>query len=140
MNSLIRWDPFKDLDRFFADIYENFFPALLPTVKISSNPVDIYEKDNKLFVDIALPGLSKEDIKIKIKDNYLIVKAGKEEKEEEKKKNYYYRKEIKTGVERVIALPYKVNEKEAKAEFNNGILRISFPQENIKEETEIKID
>lgn len=137
MGDLIKWDPFRDLEKFFS---EDFMPALFPTIRFSAIPVDIYEKDNQLFVEVGLPGLKKEDIKIKIKDDYLIINVAKEEKEEEKKENYY-RKEIRRGkFERLIRLPYEVNEKEAKAEFNNGILKISFPLEKKEEEREIKID
>ena len=138
MSDLIKWDPFKDLENFLSEDF--MMPALFPTIKLSSIPVDIYEKDNKLFIEVGLPGLSKNDIKLIFKDNYLIIRGIKEEKKEEKEENYY-RKEIRRGkFERIVRLPYEVNEKEAKAEFNNGILKISFPLAKGEEEREIKID
>lgn len=136
MVSLIKWDPFKDFEKFFSD---DFFPALLPTVRVPSIPVDIYEKDGKLFVEVGLPGLNKEDIKVRIKDDSLIIEGTKEEKEEEKNKNYY-RKEIRrSAFKRLIKLPYEIDEKEAKAEFKNGILIISFPKKESEDGKEIKI-
>ncbi|MCS7183988.1 MAG: Hsp20/alpha crystallin family protein [Patescibacteria group bacterium] len=136
MTNIIRWDPFKEIERFFSD---DFFPALLPTVRLPEIPVDIYEKDNKLYVEVGLPGLSKDDVKIRIKDDLLTIEGTKEEKKEEKDENYY-RREIKRGsFKRVIRLPYQINEKEAKAEFSNGILKISFPKAEENEGKEIKI-
>ncbi|GIW66864.1 MAG: heat-shock protein Hsp20 [Candidatus Parcubacteria bacterium] len=139
MANLSRWDPFRELERFFAD---DFFPALLPTIKVPSIPVDIYEKDNKLYVEVGLPGLSKDDVKIKLNKDLLTIEGTKEEKKEEKKENYY-RKEIRRGVfKRTIKLPYEVESKDAKAEFNNGILIVSFPIPKTEdgEGNEIKIN
>jgi len=138
MVRLIKWDPFKEIERFFSD--DDFFPALLPTIKVPNIPVDIYEKDNHLIVEVGLPGLNKDNVKVKINRDVLTVEGTQEEKKEEEKENYY-RREIKRGYfKRAIRLPYEVNEEKAKAEFNNGILKISFPKEIKEEGKEIKID
>ncbi|GIW65673.1 MAG: Hsp20/alpha crystallin family protein [Candidatus Parcubacteria bacterium] len=140
MNRLIKWDPFEEIKKFFSE--EDFLPTLLPAVRMPTIPIDIYEKNNKLYVEVGLPGLSKDDIKVRVDKDLLTIEVNKEEKKEEKEENYY-RKEIRRGsFKRVIRLPYEVDYKEAKAEFHNGILLISFslPKPETKEDNEIKIE
>ncbi|MEM5782556.1 MAG: Hsp20/alpha crystallin family protein, partial [Candidatus Aenigmatarchaeota archaeon] len=103
---IIKWDPFKDIEKFFT---EEFFPALVPAFSLQHIPVDIYETDKELIVEVGIPGAKSEDIKVRVEEDKLIVEGKKEEKKEVKEKNYY-RKEMKKGeFKRVITLPYEVN-------------------------------
>jgi HSP20 family protein len=135
---IIKWDPFKDIERFFS---EEFFPALVPTVSLQHLPVDIYETDKELVVEVGIPGLKNEDIKVRVEENRLIVEGGKKEEKEVKEKNYY-RKEIRKGeFRRVIALPYEVDPDKGKAKMEDGVLKITFPKPVEKKEgKEIKIE
>jgi HSP20 family protein len=135
---IIRWDPFKDIERFFS---EEFFPALVPTFSLQHFPVDIYETDKELVVEIGIPGLKSEDIKLRVEEDKLIVEGKKSEEKEVKEKNYY-RKEIRKGeFRRVIALPYEVDPENAKAKMEDGVLRVVFPKPVEKKEgKEIKIE
>lgn len=135
--AIIKWDPFREIERIFS---EDFFPALFPTFKISDLPVDIYETDKELVVEVGIPGFKSEDVKVKVEDNYLTIEGKKEEKKEEKEGSYF-RKEIRRGsFKKVISLPYSVNPDEAKAKIENGILRIVFPKQEVEKGKEIKIE
>lgn len=137
--AIIKWDPFREIERFFS---EDFFPALLPTFKISDIPVDMYETDNELVVEVGLPGFRQDEIKINVEEDHLMVTGKKEEKEEVKEENYY-RKELRRGsFRKVIPLPYKVDSERGKAKFQDGVLKITFPkpQEEKKGGKEIKIE
>ncbi|MDQ7055352.1 MAG: Hsp20/alpha crystallin family protein [Persephonella sp.] len=103
------------------------------------NPrVDIYEKDNKLIIEAEIPGAKKEDVEVKIKDNAVVIR-GEVKKEEEEKEKTYYRSERFYGVfERVIPLPVEVKTEEAKATFENGILKVEIPK--AVEEKEVKVE
>ncbi|MGC8981348.1 MAG: Hsp20/alpha crystallin family protein [Minisyncoccia bacterium] len=135
---IIKWDPFKDLERFFS---EEFFPALVPTFSLQHLPVDIYETDKELIVEVGVPGMKKDDIKIRIEEDRLIVEGKKSEEKEVKEKNYY-RKEIRKGeFRRVIALPYEVDPEKGKAKLEDGVLKVVFPKPEIKKEgKEVKIE
>jgi len=136
--AIIRWDPFREIEKFFS---EEFFPALVPTFKISDIPVDIYETDKELVVEVGLPGFKPEDVKLRVEEDQLILEGKKEEKKEVKEENYY-RKEIKKGAfKKIITLPYVVDPEKAKAKMEEGILKVIFPKE--EKETkgkEIKIE
>ncbi len=137
--AIIRWDPFREIEKFFS---EEFFPALVPTFKFSDIPVDMYETDKELVVEVGVPGFKSEDIKIRVDEDQLIIEAKKEERKEEKEGNYY-RKEIRRGsFKKIISLPYVVNPDKAKAKLEEGILKVTFPKPVEKEERgkEIKVE
>lgn len=130
--AIIRWDPFRELEKFFEESF------LVPTLSISTTsiPVDIYETDKELVVEVGVPGFSKNDIKVRVENDRVIVE-GKKETKEEAKEERYYRKEIrKEKFSRVIYLPYEVDPDEAKAEMKDGVLKVVFPKS--KEETKGK--
>jgi HSP20 family protein len=130
-----RWEPFREfIEKFFEEDFDFTISPRLAT--------DVYETDKDLVVEMQVPGFKKEDIKISFQDDYLKVEGKAEEEKEEKEKNYW-RKEIRRGsFVRVIPLPKKVDPRKAKANFKDGVLRISLPKiEEIKEAgEEIKIE
>jgi HSP20 family protein len=112
------------MSRDFDDLFD-----ILPVRKDNRMKCDIYEKDNKYFIEMEVPGFNKEDIDISLKEGYLTVKAEKkmsnEEKDEDKK---YLRKErnyIKT--ERSFNLG-NIDEENIDASFENGVLKIEIPK------------
>jgi HSP20 family protein len=130
-----RWEPFREfIERFFEEDFDFSISPRLAT--------DVYETDKDLVVEMQVPGFKKEDIKVSFQDDYLKVEGKAEEEKEEKEKNYW-RKEIRRGsFVRVIPLPKKVDPRKAKANFKDGVLKISLPKiEEIKETgEEIKIE
>lgn len=136
MNIIRRWEPFREfIEKFFE---EDFFP-LYPFKKFST---DVYETEKDIVIEMELPGFKKEDIKISFQGGYLKVEGAAKETEEKKERNYW-RKEIRQGsFVRVIPIPKEVDSKKAKANFQDGVLKISLPKIEKEKEfgQEIKID
>jgi HSP20 family protein len=89
-----------------------------------------------------LPGLTKKDIKINVKDNMLHI-TGERSVEQKDNSDDYYRIERRRGsFNRRFSLPDSVNENEIKAKFKDGVLAVTLPKlEEVKEpEIEIKVD
>ncbi|MGB9802273.1 Hsp20/alpha crystallin family protein [Desulfofundulus sp.] len=91
---------------------------------------DIYEKDGKLYYEIELPGLKKEDLKARIEDNRLIVK-GEIKKDVTIDDDNYLRMERRYGrFQKSFLLPEQVGEitdKDLEARFEDGVLKIALP-------------
>ena len=133
--AIIKWDPFKDLNSFFDEEIVPFVPA----VRVSEMPIDVYEKNGKVFVEMPLAGYKPDEVNVEAEGNYLKI-SGKTEKKEEGKGKNYYRKEVKSGsFERVVNLPDNVKVEKGNAEFEDGLLRIVFPVETKKKEKIKKI-
>lgn len=119
--SLIKWEPFKDIDAVFDS-----FPSFMRTG--SDLAVDLSEKDDNIIAEMHLPGIDPDKIEISVENDYLCI-AGTREETKENVKNQYYSKEIRRGTfERIVHLPSKVKEDEVSAQFKNGELIITLPK------------
>ena len=95
---------------------------------------DIYEKDNKYILEIDIPGIKKENIKINYENGYLTITA--EKNVLSSSPNTYVRRERFYGeIKRSFYIGIK-NETDLKAKYTDGILIITFPKADIpKKET-----
>ncbi len=134
--SLIKWSPlspffdqqpFEAMEKFFADMHGGSLPVaqggngLIP-------PVDMYETDEAVVVEMSMPGIDASKLDISIENGILSVKGTNERKTEVDEKNYY-RKEVRYGsVYRQIALPSKVLANKTEAVYEKGILKLSIPK------------
>jgi HSP20 family protein len=84
-------------------------------------------RDGKLVVSAELPGLDDEDITVAIQDNAIVIQ-GEREFEQEEDEGGIHRTELRYGrFYRAIPLPEGAKTEQARAEFNNGVLKISVP-------------
>jgi HSP20 family protein len=88
--------------------------------------VNLKETDDKLEVELAAPGMKKEDFKVEIDNNVLMISSEKkEEKEESRKKGNYVRKEFNyQSFYRSFYLPEYIDENKVEASYKDGILHI----------------
>ena len=114
IEDLFSRDIFDWTDKNFSSIGSN-----LPSVNLK-------ETDNKLQVELAAPGMKKEDFKVEIDNNMLLISSEKqEEKEESRKKDNYIRKEFNyQSFFRSFALPEYIDENKIQANYKDGILHV----------------
>lgn len=122
----------KQLTRLGKDI-QDFVERIVPLEDKGHDfrpACDIIESEETFVIKLDLPGLSKKEINIALKEHVLTVKgerAGKLEQDEE-----YRRQERSTGVfSRSFALPENVNTAETDARFSNGVLSIMMPKTDV---------
>ena len=116
---------------------DDAFVNLFGSRKIASPAVNIVEIENGFRVEIAAPGLAKEDFKVDVnKDNQLLISAEKkiEEAENGEKKERYLRKDFEQlQFRQALALPEDVDKDAIIASYENGVLSIEIPK-RVKEE------
>jgi len=89
--------------------------------------VDVREQDGNLIVNAELPGLDKDDVKVELNDEGLVIR-GERKREWEEEKGGIHRSERSYGsFYRLIPLPEHVKADQAKAEFRNGVLEVRVP-------------
>lgn len=135
--AITKYDPFKEIEKFFEDDFFGFFPAVR---RHFAPPMDIYQTESDLVVELQVPKEVADKVDVSIEDGVLTVKGGEEKEEEEKGKNYY-RKEIRKGsFSRSVALPADVKEEGAKAAYENGVLKITLPKTEVKKPKKIEVE
>lgn len=109
---------FLSSDDFFNnDFFEE--DSLMPAMNVK-------EHDSDFEIEFAAPGFSKKDFEVSIDDNILKVCGNKKEEKEEKEEDYTRREFSYNSFKRSLSLPKSVNtEKEVKAIYENGILRLN---------------
>ena len=114
----------------------DFYGDLLSSRNNHQFNCDIYEKDDKYYVVVDLPGFKKEDIKLSLKNGYLEINVSRKEEENDKK---YLRKERKLyNVSRSFYLG-RVDDETVTASYNDGVLEIIVSKEKeMKKNIEIK--
>ena len=102
-----------------------FFDDLLSDMSVEGKmKCDIYEKDNKYFIEMDVPGYKKEDIKIEVDKGNIVIRAEKENNEEEDKKYLHRERKVYGKIERSFHLD-DMDEDSIKASFKDGILKIA---------------
>jgi HSP20 family protein len=102
--------------------------------------VDIEDKGNSFSVKVDIPAVDKKDIKLKVTDNTITIRAEKTEEREKEGSDYYAKERSSVGFYRVIELPEEVKGNTAKAKYNNGTLNIEVEKAKKEEGSEVKID
>jgi HSP20 family protein len=147
--ALMRWSPEREIDRFRREIERMFdeffseerFPALFRTERVITFPaLDVYDEGDKIVVKAELPGLTKDDVEIIVRDRELIIKGEKKKEEEIKEENYYYSERSFGKFSRTIRLPTDIKLDEVKAKFRNGVLEIELPKVEEARPKEIKVE
>lgn len=111
------------LDQFFVPDYSANKPA-----------VNVIESENGYRIELAVPGLKKEDFKIGVDGDKLTISAEKKNESEEKgdKGEKYSRKEFSyQSFQRAFTLPETVDAEKISAAYEAGILNISVPKKEL---------
>ena len=141
--TLIKFEPFRDLDLMNTNIRRFFddFPTAAQEFSTTYHPkIDIYEDDKKIYFEAEVPGISKKDLNISVRDNILTV-TGEKKKEsaegrEQKGKNFFRSERTYGSFTRSFTLPDEVNTGKIEAKFNDGILKIEIEKATPKKPEE----
>lgn len=110
----------------FDDFDRDFFSG---SMTANSCRTDIRDEGEKYVMEAELPGFSKDDIKIDINDDYLVISAEKSSEKEDKDDNgKYIRRERTTGSYKRSFGISDVKSDEISAEYKDGILTIDLPK------------
>ena len=119
--------------KWLPEIFNDFFANdRMNRTSATAPAINVIENDNDYKVEVAAPGMTKEDFNLKVTDdNYLVLTMEKknETKDEDNKKRKYLRREFSyRKFEQSLALPEDVNKDEIKASVNDGVLTIDIPK------------
>jgi HSP20 family protein len=125
----------------FPSLIEDFFNHELPNswnrnwASSSMPAVNIVEGNDEYRIEVAAPGLNKEDFKINLENDSLTVSANKEVQSEEKDEKYTRKEFSYTSFSRSFYLPESIINDKIEASHKDGILTIHIPK---KEEAKVK--
>lgn len=123
-------------DRFFENDFMDWSNRNFSSTNTTLPSVNIKESSEDFEVEVAAPGLSKDDFKIELNHNQLTVSSEKKVENETKKGQQFNKREFSyQSFSRTFTLPNIVDSDKITARYDNGILHIAMPK---KEEAKPK--
>jgi HSP20 family protein len=126
-------NPFE-LMRRVSDEMNSMLTAILPfgSVRTPSRSaeqvwapqIEVFERDGKLVVRADLPGMNKDDVRVEVRDNTLIIEGERREERQEDREGYFLTERVYGSFFRAIPLPDGVNPDKARATFRDGVLEL----------------
>jgi len=128
----------------FPSIFDDFFSReLLDWGNVDFSPmsttvpsVNVKETVDNYEVEMAAPGMSKDDFKVELDGNLLSISSSKEQEDEKTEKGYFRKEFSYQSFRRSFNFPKEVvDEDKIEAKYENGLLRLTIPK---KEESKKK--
>ena len=133
--AVVKWDPFRDLlsiqDR-MNRLFEQTLSRSRSEEGIAASTwtpaVDIYETPETIVLKAELPGLSREDIEIQIRDNALTLKGERRFAKDVQQENYLRIERAYGAFQRSFTLPATIQQDKIRAVFRDGVLELTLPK------------
>jgi len=122
----------------FKNLIENFFESEFPTFGTTFSrfigstipSANIKETEENFQIELGIPGIKKEDIKIDLEDDVLTISSEQKEEKTEEKDNYTRREFNYSSFSRSFQLPEIVDTEKISASYKDGILNIVIPKKD----------
>ncbi len=154
--TLSRWRPFRDIELWepiremesLQQEMNRLFDRLMHPVDGASQmmafrpSMEMEETAEEICLKLEVPGLEAKDIDIQVAEDAVTISGDRQEETKTEEKGMM-RSEFRYGrFERVIPLPTRVQNDQAKAEYQNGILRLTLPkaEEDKKKVVKVSLD
>jgi HSP20 family protein len=127
----------KDMNRMLTNFWGN--DADLGSVQGWYPAVDVAETKDEFQVKVEVPGMNKDDLKIKLQENVLTVQGEKKQETETKEQNYHRMERSYGSFCRSFRLPSLVKADKIDANYKDGVLSIKLPKAEEAKTKEIEI-
>lgn len=135
--------PFEVLRR-FTDEMNQVFGGLLPFGRgfgtlartgeeIWSPQIEVLERNGKLLVRADLPGMKKDDVRVELRDNALILEGERREERKEDREGYFLTERSYGSFYRAIPLPEGTTGENVRASFHDGVLEVTMDAPRTRE-------
>jgi HSP20 family protein len=144
---ITRFNPFQDLRdlnkqfQYLSGTFPKIGDAADSSISGFTPSMNTREGEFAYHIDVDLPGVKKEDIKVDVEDNMLKISGERSFKKEVKEEDYYKVETSFGKFQRNFTLPDNVDAENIKASTDNGVLEIVLPKiaEKKKETKKIEV-
>ncbi len=133
--AIMRWRPWGDLvsvedemNQLFGDFLGRVPARRAEPAQRWCPAVDIYENEDSLHIDVEIPGMKKEEIRVSLENNVLSLRGEKKQQKEVKEVNYYRWERRHDSFSRAFELPMPVQSDKINASYKNGVLSVVLPK------------
>ncbi|MFO7768993.1 MAG: Hsp20/alpha crystallin family protein [bacterium] len=145
--TLVRWQPERDLpwnaqrdiSRLFDDMWNR--PTRGRRQEGAWYPeVDIEERSDAFVVEMDVPGMDREELKVTMENNTLVIRGERKQERTGEKQDYHVAERQYGTFQRAFSLPQSVDSSKIRATYRDGVLGITLPKSEEAKLREIDID
>ena len=147
--SVVRWEPFGEIDSLFNRLMPNMFNRLALRA-VGSNgdnlqwapSADISETDKEYLIRAELPAVKKEDVKVTVDDGTITIEGDRKQQKEDKNEKMHRVESFYGHFARSFSLPESVDENAIRCESKDGALTVHIPKAQAQKHQpkQIKVD
>jgi HSP20 family protein len=132
--TLVKWEPFRDLmamqDRMTRLIDETLSRIWKEDMAqgVWSPPVDILERGDEVVLKADLPGVTQNEIDIRVEEGTLTIQGERKFVKESSEENYVQIERPYGTFRRTFSIPRTIDQESIKASYKDGVLRIILPR------------
>jgi len=128
--------PINTFDQLFDNFFDNKFSEIVTKGNFLSQPnVNIKETEDAFELELAAPGLKREDFKVDVQNDHLTIKVEREQENEEQAEDYKRREFNFTSFQRSFHLDKTINVENISAAYTDGILSVNLPKQEEAKKT-----
>jgi HSP20 family protein len=140
--SLIRWDPFVEVDTLFDRLSGGHLPRW-PYLALQGNggkkpqwapSADISETDKEYMIRAELPAVKKEDVQVTLDDGVITIKGERKQSKDDKNEKFHRVESFYGSFERSFSLPDNVNPDAIRCESKDGVLSVHIPKSEVSKQ------
>ncbi|MBC8142344.1 MAG: Hsp20/alpha crystallin family protein [Armatimonadetes bacterium] len=147
--SIVRYDPFRELDRLQSEINRMFEGVNAPTGERSagsgaatprwSPSVDVLETQTEIVLHVELPGMNPDDVDLEISGDTLSLRGERKFGNEERKNNFVRIERSYGRFQRQFTLTVPVNADAIKATYKDGVLEVHLPKSEANKPRKVQV-
>lgn len=123
--------PVRKNQNWLPSVFNDFFDNdWMVRPSMNTPAVNVFENDKEFKLELAAPGMTKEDFNVRIdEENNLVISMEKKSEKEENKDGRYLRREFSySKCHQAMVLPENVDKEKITAAVDNGVLKITLPK------------
>jgi len=135
-------DPFLSLHREMNRLFDDVFRGTAGQSRsvhgeggasVMMPHMDVSETDRELKICAELPGVSENDVEIRLEDDILVIRGEKKFERKDDKENYHFVERSYGTFQRALRLPGPIEPDQVRANFENGVLTVTVPKSQQQE-------
>jgi len=133
----------RQLSRLFDDTLERFLGPVTSSESVASRSpaLDVVETERAYNVKLEVPGVTKDDVKVSVEGRQVTVQASTQRSDEKKDgERLVYRERATTSYARTFTLPVEVDQAEAGAKLDHGVLTLTLPKRGARSAAQIAVN
>jgi HSP20 family protein len=148
--AIVRWEPFRDLAGLQDRMNRLFDQSIRGATRGVADEdwalggawapaVDIYEQEGNIVLKAELPGVDPKDVDIRLENNVLTLRGERRIDNEVNRESYHRVERAYGAFSRSFTLPSVVNQEQIKADYKDGLLKVTLPKREEAKPKQISI-